>query len=352
MNADDPEHGEKPLFLSPAINTALLLKHNLRSDEEYLFGNSQATGMKVIVPFDRADLRAGGHSFFVDERSFVENLRAAGHYADERKLERDITVLRLLNAIPSLDPFLLREHLRNNKIDVAPCYFAISAKDQERMHRFVTDELSQLVLRASGEEADHGSTGRLVSAMLSGQVSEKLDPLRMTLGMNEADFREGAFSWRGFLYYKWTIKSFAPEVLDILREIRDVVPQGAISDAQRAYLAAARRTIIELVRDNDKHISKVLEVYDESFAGLIASSAPKTFRDFLMSAPHMFLELGEKMGAISHIVSFWRYRFPKGQPALIDAEELSAIFQDFTSGFSERTRERPSPVPRPRMAQA
>ena len=84
-------------------------------------------------------------------------MRAAGHYADE-KLERDIIVLRLLNAIPSLDPFLLREHLRNNEIEVAPCYFAISETDQERMHHFVSGELSRLVQLASGDSNDDGST--------------------------------------------------------------------------------------------------------------------------------------------------------------------------------------------------
>ena len=35
-------------------------------------------------------------------------------------LERDLSVLRLLNAVPSLDPFLLREHLRNNEIEWRP----------------------------------------------------------------------------------------------------------------------------------------------------------------------------------------------------------------------------------------
>jgi hypothetical protein len=38
-------------------------------------------------------------------------------------------------------------------------------------------------------------------------------------------------------------------------------------------------------------------------------------------------------------VSFWRYRFPPGTKAHIDAEELSVIFQDFTSGFGERSRD-------------
>ncbi len=85
---------------------------------------------------------------------------------------------------------------------------------------------------------------------------------------------------------------------------------------------------------------------------LLASNASKTFREFLLSAPYMFLELGEKLGAISHIVSFWRYRFPKTKAALVDAEELSTIFQDFTSGFAERTQDHASPIQRPRVIQA
>ena len=39
-------------------------------------------------------------------------------------------MLRLLNTLPSLDPFLLREHLRNNDIEVSPGYFEISSGDQ------------------------------------------------------------------------------------------------------------------------------------------------------------------------------------------------------------------------------
>ena len=351
LNADDPEHGSKPLFLSPALNTAFVLKHRIRPDETYLFSSSRSAGTKIILPVDMSDLRAGGRTVFVDQRGFVESLREVGHYSDAN-LERDITVLRLLNAIPSLDPFLLREHLRANEIEVAPCYFAISANDQERMHQFVSNELSRLVKLANGNGDDDGSTGRMVTAMLSGQVNEKLDPLRLTLGLSESDFREGAFGWRGLLYYKWALQNFWPDVMSALRQIKEVMPHGAISDAQRVYLPAAKRNIIELVRDNNQHISRVLDIYDDSFNSLVASNSPKVFRDFLMSAPCMFLELGEKMGAISHIVSFWRYRFPAGKPAQVDAEELTTIFQDFTSGFAERTRQQPSPIPQPKVIQA
>lgn len=331
-NVDNPEHQEKPLFVSPIINKAFLLKHRTRADETYLFASPRSVATKIIIPFDSTDLRAGGRSLFVDQRGYTEALREVGNYKSDA-LERDLSVLRMLNAVPSLDPFLLREHLRMNKIEVAPSYFAISEGDQERMHAFVSQEMSKLIALAGG---DSTSSGRLVSAMLSNEIDEKLEPLRLTLGLTGNDFREGVFSWRGFLYYKWSMGKFWPDVMGVLREINTIQPFGGLTPEQKVYLTAARRNIIAMVRDNGNHVNKALGVYDASFGDLVENQSPKTFRDFLLSAPYMFLELGEKLGAISHIVSFWRYRFPPGGPTYIDADELAAIFQDFSCGFGEK----------------
>ena len=342
-NLDNPEHLEKPLFISPIINKTFLLKHRTRADESYLFASPRAVATKIIIPFDSNDLRAGGRSLFVDQRGYAETLREAGNYQSD-SLERDLAVLRLLNAVPSLDPFLLREHLRNHKIEVSPSYFAISEGDQERMHRFVSQEMTKLIALAGGDGA---SSGRLVSAMLSNQIDEKLEPLRLTLGLTGNDFREGVFSWRGFLYYKWSMGKFWPDVMGVLREINTIQPFGGQTPEQKVYLTAARRNIISMVRDNGNHVNKALAVYDSSFNDLVEHQTPKTFRDFLLSAPYMFLELGEKLGAISHIVSFWRYRFPPGGPTYIDADELAAIFQDFSSGFGEKIQGESSILKKP-----
>ncbi|HWY62234.1 MAG TPA: hypothetical protein VNW15_10075 [Rhizomicrobium sp.] len=339
INRDDPDYAARPMFRSPAVNTAFLLKQRTRSDETYLFHSPRPVATKIIIPFDLDDLRAGGRSIMIEQRGFVEALSEAGAYNSEN-LERDLIALRLMNALPSLDPFLMREHLRNHDIDVAPCYFEISAGDQQRMHDYTAGEISKLIQLASGGDGkNEGSTSRMVTALLSTHVDEKLEPLRMTLGLSGSDFREGVFSWRGFLYYKWSMNQFWPDVMKVLREIKEIRPHGAITPSQQVFLTGARRNIIELVRDAGKAVNKVLEVYDSSFQDLVANQAPKTFRDFLLSAPYMFLDLGEKMGAISHIVSFWRFRFPPGAPVMIDAEELSIIFQDFAGGFAERREE-------------
>jgi hypothetical protein len=344
-NREDPDYAARPMFGSPSVNTAFVLKHRTRSDETYLFQSVRSVATKIIIPFDLDDLGAGGRSILIDQRGFMESLREAGHYQDET-LERDLAVLRLMNALPSLDPFLLREHLRNNGIEVAPCYFEISAGDQARMHDYVGREISKLIQLASGGDNNDGSTSRMVSALLSTHVDEKLEPLRLTLGLSGDDFREGVFSWRGFLYYKWSMGKFWPDVMGVLREINRIQPMGGQTPEQKVYLTTARRNIINRVRDNGNEVNKALAVYDASFNDLVENQSPRKFRDFLLSAPYMFLELGEKLGAISHIVSFWRYRFAPGSPQ-IDSEELAAIFQDFASGFGEKLKGESSLIKKP-----
>jgi hypothetical protein len=346
-NKSNPEHTKKPLFLSPVINSAFVLKQRMRSNDAYLFDSPRAMMTKVIAPFDPRDLSAGGRSIIADQRGFKKAIAAFGNYSN-KTLDRDIEVLRLMNALPSLDPFLLRQHLSNYKIDVAACYFSISQSDQQSMHEYVTGELTRLTMLL-GNDASGTATSRMVSAMLSSDVAEELAPLRETLSLSGDTFREGVFSWRGFLYYKWSMDKVWPHVVGVLKDILGTIPMGPASLEQREYFAVTKRKIVEMVRDNSKHIHNALSVYDASFADLVARQAPKMFRDFLVNAPYMFLELGEKMGAISHIVTFWSSRFPTGRMPMIDADELSTILHDFSSGFGEKIKASPSIIKQPKF---
>ncbi len=74
---------------------------------------------------------------------------------------------------------------------------------------------------------------------------------------------------------------------------------------------------------------RALKIYDEAFKSLTSRNEPHAFRDFLLRAPELFLSLGEKVGVISHISSFWRYRFPKGPVPSCSAEEALEILRDF-----------------------
>ena len=116
-------------------------------------------------------------------------------------------------------------------------------------------------------------------------------------------------------------------------ELRSIRPSNVQSIEAGLYIADAKKRIADSVRAAGQDVTASLKTYDTAYNQLVANSNPKAFREFLLSAPRMFLDLGEKIGAISHIASFWRFRFPRDQAIRIDAEELIAIFQDFETSF-------------------
>jgi hypothetical protein len=80
-------------------------------------------------------------------------------------------------------------------------------------------------------------------------------------------------------------------------------------------------------------VSDFLEIYDQVFEELTRDGNATAFRDFLLKSPEMLIRLGEGSGIISHITSFWRFRFPKGKPLEANVGELLDILLDFEAGL-------------------
>jgi hypothetical protein len=74
-------------------------------------------------------------------------------------------------------------------------------------------------------------------------------------------------------------------------------------------------------------------VYDFAFNELTRNGDPEAFVTFLRRAPGLFLDLGEKVGALSHMASYWRYRFPPGRRPRAQMQEAMDILQDFEAGL-------------------
>ena len=92
-----------------------------------------------------------------------------------------------------------------------------------------------------------------------------------------------------------------------------------------------------------RKVTETLSVYDDAYEGLTRHNDPLRFRDFLLQAPALFNELGERLGGIDHIISFWRFRFPEDRrSSLVTPEELSDIFSDFEQSLNVASERSPA----------
>ncbi len=328
-----PEWAAEPMFKTPGLNSALIIKHRLRRNETDSFPGRRQIATKVVLPIDAADLKTGGRFVFVNQIGFERvMLEAFGLSADHE----DIRTLRLMDQLPSLDPFLLREQLRRGGVYAAPCYFAISEADLEKMSAFVEREIEPLVtLSLGGAAASVNSTARMANKILSNDPGDRLDALRTTLRLEPEQYQEGIFCWKGFLYYKWCLNSTMDEIMSVAEEVATVKPFGPMDASARDYITRGRGVLRSNILKTCEKVSRTLRYYDDAYAGLTQHGNPIAFRDFLLEAPTLFTRLGDQLGAIQHIVSFWRFRF-NNKASPVTADELIDIFMDFETGLMGR----------------
>ena len=327
---------EHPLFENSLLNRAIILKHSLRVDERHLFSSARHTVTKIILPFDPFDLRLGGRSIYVRQTGF-DDLMQSYLGIDTQARSRDLRVLLCLDALPSLDPFLVREHLGRIDVRAATLYYQISSADLKEMAAFTAQRVEDLVRAALGGGLRRGGAAKLGEKILSDDLDQELLPLRDALGMNPDAFYEGVMCWRGFLYYRWCHAQLQIGVRELLQGLSHYKPNITHDDILRNYVRNARPRLAKAVVKTLREIGKALEAYDDVYHALAHDRDPAPFRDFLQHGSHLFLQLGERVGILNHMVSFWRFRMGKvieNNSRPLESIEFADILVDFEASVA------------------
>jgi hypothetical protein len=333
------EYEQNPFFRNALLNRSIILKHRVRGGEADLFDYPVQTATKILLPIAEHDLRYGARFLFIGQRNFEEI--AAESFGEDLQIgARDRIILEIIASLPSLDPFLMRESLKTNGYTPAACYFSVSEGDLERMFASARAELEPLVrMSFGGGQASSAQAATFLAKILSDANSAELEPLRRVMGMEPQQFREGVFCWKAFLYYKWQLRDLLPRIRLVLEEIAVVRPSGAVDAEDKIYISRIKRELRGWIFGAVGSVTDTLAVYDKAYAAMTQESDPAFFRDFLLRAPAMFNALGERLSAVEHVASFWRFRFPPKQLQRIAVDELVDIFMDFEASLSSAMAE-------------
>jgi len=341
---DDDDYKKSPFFKNPSLNRCLILKHRLRGNERDDFTEFRNIATKLVLPIDVTDLKMGALYVFIGQKNF-EKMLCNGLNKTELDLQRDLETLRTIDTIPTLDPFLLRETLDRAGIKPANCYFQITQADIIRMLDFVEAEIGALVRMSFGNDGNVEQASILTKKLLSNSGAADTEALRLTLHMDHIQYREGIFCWKAFLYYKWQLKDIMPKSARILSEIENVIPRGKATSEEKLQITDMRSNISRSFSKAVKSVSDTLSVYDNAYYMLTQKSDPQVFKSFLLSAPALFKALGERLGAVQHLLTFWRYRVSEGTRPQMDAEDLLDIFSDFENSLDVVNNQNESDIP-------
>ncbi|HVM99413.1 MAG TPA: hypothetical protein VMT68_04280 [Caulobacteraceae bacterium] len=330
---EDPDHHNRPMFAHPVLNRTIIVKHHPRAGEFESNTERGAIVTKVIFPFDPDDLDLGGQFLLVDDPDLAELL---ARHLDWNGLDiaRDIAVLRLLDKLPTLDPFLLHEALTANKITVSPCYFRLSPTDKSEMRDFVAHQVETLIgLCFGGATVSDAQAKRLSELILASGDSPELMPLRQALKMEPEEFAQAMFCWKAVLYYRWRSRAIMPEVKATRRSIGAVDASRFDPDSAR-FVRYAVSQLEDLVSDCERRIADAFRIYEDVFEALTAQRTPEPFRRFLIDGPRLFNRLGERMGRLEQLTSYWAHQFPGLRTRQLSPETIYDGLRNLLSALS------------------
>jgi hypothetical protein len=294
------------IFTSPHLNKAIILKHTLRPHERELFTAPRKVATKIVFPFDFNDLRIGGTSVFLRQRDFERDqkqfFRITGAAGDDMK------ILEVLDALPSLDPFLVKEYCARQGLIIPQERLALSPADLVAMEDFVYGEIRRLIAVAFPSYDNGGIAEKFSRKILTNKPDETMRPLMETLRMNDDEFWDGIFSWRGFLYYKWRVEAMTRYLDELYAAIERYQPKGGMDKDLKGYIAAARPRLVKKLGTAISYAQSTIAIYNEAFKSMTDREDPSKFKRFLLDGPRMFISLGEQVGLLDHYASLWKFR--------------------------------------------
>jgi hypothetical protein len=335
-HADEDAYKAQPFFVNSQLNRAIILKHNLRANERHLFSNTRRIATKIILPFDPTDLKLGGVSFFFRQNNFDYFARTYLNMTDIDK-NPDMKILRLLDALPSLDPFLVREHVYRAGFRPSNCYLRLSPADLRDMGSFACIEMEKLIMAAFGGKSRSGAM-KLGGKILSDTLDEELKPLQETMRLTDWQFTEAVFAWRGFLYYKWRHASLQGALREVLAALGSYHPLPTQDERIKNYLRNARPRLAVLMSNAIHRATAALAIYEEAYLGLIERNDPSPFKRFLLNGTQLFAELGDAIGALNHITSYFSFRMSNGRNGgrkRLESIEFADMLLDFEASFPQ-----------------
>lgn len=320
-----------PFFENPNLNRAFLIKHHLRADERDHVDIEKPEATKLVIPLDRRDMKYGGRYVFIGARNWKQELHGFIGVSSDSP---DIRLLEHIERLPSFDAFLLKSWLKNVGHAPDDAYFQLNETYTKNLHDLMHAEMATLVSIAIGDTASGRATDVLLGKIFAASAEHNdLDPLRQTLRMGPDQFEECLFSWRGFLYYKNTLKDILLRLPTFGREFNVWTNVRQYSSQQIEQLNGLKREISALLITEVRLAGAIIKQYDEAYIALTSRQDPVGFKDFLLGAPDLFIELGASIGRVSHTLDYWRFCERARRKSIRNFEDDLALLAEFAKSL-------------------
>jgi hypothetical protein len=271
-------------------------------------------GTKLYFAYNQKDAFEGGRSIFFRDPT----LRSALHFhagidphdsGDE--VRHDLNVLQLLDDLPSLDPFLLKDRMQSEGLEAHPHYFEISEEEFGKIRDFVMVRFRPMVEFAfegmsQTSAATHLRT--LVQKLWEAKDMEGLSPIVKALNLQAEEAPGIFYAWKGVIYYDYLFATQQERWKEYATWMaQQSTPSDVVPKQNRQEMDAATEEVRRLLKVRWQKVRQILDDYHNAYNTLFFDrKSPAPFLEFMKGARRKFYELGDGISRVDHAIEIWR----------------------------------------------
>lgn len=327
--AADPE--ASLFFRNRALNVIVLVKDAVPESDRR--PNAPSVGTKLYFPFNEKDIYEGGRTIFLQEKgveSAIKDYCGEGAVTPE-DLAHDLRMMTILDHLPSLDPFLMKDAFLREKIEVNDGYFEVSAEAWSEIESFMLQKFEPLILAAFPDaKSSEDKARQLIDKIWEAKDIEALIPLIEGFRLPRDRALEIFSSWKGIVYYSY---QYTCEQARFVQLIRWIVENETPVIGVPANEAKEVQTLLKQARDQlrlewqktDEIVRAYQQSYDKMFKDKVGSA---DFLAFLKNSEKTYWEIGSSLGKVNHATYCWEVmtsRFAERKVSWAACQEIARL---------------------------
>lgn len=331
------------LFSSEFLNNVIMFKYPAASMPMAAGGNGKETGAAVprepvqtgiFMPYDRTRPEEGGTAIYVRQRNFDDLLRLHVGLTDDRsRLTRDLSIIQVIEKVPTLDPFLMRLVFRESRIEVDHAVFAMPSGEEEAIRATIASRIAPILARALGEDTRRASAAlaQLVE-VLSDPDGVKAVPLVRAFGIPAESAGSVLTGWKGLTYYQRSFEQAAPLLSRAVGWLKS--PKAVPRDVRRRsfeadqFAMAASGLAIGLASMIHR-TTDVFAKYEYAFAAMLNESDASPFIEFLNGVERSFWVLGYQTASLQTMATWFATQMADATDGHLTTDAMTTMVRRF-----------------------
>lgn len=314
------------LFRNALFYRSIIFKYPVEGGPGGSPGSAGASGIGtgIFLPMDIENPLIGGQTMFLDRpqhrRVFMDQLESNRRGAAEMSF--DVRLLNLLSSTPTVDPFLLKLLLSNNRIVVSPGALPIQPDEENATAAAISRKLGPVYRRAAvlGRKPDEAS---VVSASTNEVKGRILGRLAESCGLSAPRSSDVVLSLEGLSYYEYLYG----QTQDRLRAVgvwlngpaAEPIDLVTLPRPDQIRFRQRRMTVTNKLVRTLRSVNEQFGEFNRAIEEFVDNGSPEEFARFVTTNQPRFVRVGFEISAIVNVCAAVerRWAIEKG-PVRID----------------------------------